>query len=99
MNQFFKPSPLKIFTFVILFLLLLSTEPSDISFKSRGSSIISILKALVSGINLKNDTYFIIFLILIISYLIVCLVFYIFSEKAVKVFKRPSRKRKVGARR
>jgi len=96
MKQFFKPSPLKVFTFTILFLLLLSTEPSDISFISRGKSNISILKALILRMNLQIDTYVIIFLLLIISYLIVCLIFYIFSEEAIKVFKRP-RRRKYGA--
>lgn len=76
-----------------MFLLLLSNEQSDISFKSIGSSSISILKALVLGIELKNDTYIIIILLLLISYLIVCLAFYIFSEEAIEVFKRKSKNR------
>ncbi len=93
MNKFLKPTPLKIFTLIILSLLLLATEPSDISFSSRGSSTVSILKALAIGSELNRDAYIIIFLLIIISYLIVCLVFYVLSEEAIEVYKRPSRKK------
>ena len=88
MDKFFKLTPIKIFVLLILFLLLLSNEPSNISFKSVGNSTISILKALVLGIELKTETSIIIILLLLISYLITCLVFYIFSEEAIRVFKR-----------
>ena len=92
MDKFFKLTPIKIFVLLILFLLLLSNEPSDISLKSVGISSISILKALVLGLELKNDTFLIIILLLLISYLITCLVFYIFSEEAIKVFKRKKKR-------
>jgi len=88
----FKPTHLKVFTFLILFLLLLSTEPSDVSFSSRGTSPISILKALIIGLNLKIDTYFIILILLIVSYFLICLVFYVLSEEAIEVYKKPARK-------
>jgi len=88
MDKFFKLNPIKIFVLLILFLLLLSNEPSDISFKSVGNSTISILKALVSGIELKADAFVIIILLFLVSYLITTLVFYIFSEEAIRVFKR-----------
>ena len=95
MNKPFKQSPIKIFVLLILFLLLLSNESSDVSFKSVGNSTISILKALVFGEELKTDTLMIIILLLLISYIITCLVFYIFSEEAIKVLKR---KRKISPR-
>ena len=88
MDNFFKLNPIKIFVSFILFLLLLSNEPSDISFKSLGNSSISILKALVFGLDLKSDVFVVIILLFLISYLITCLIFYIFSEEAIRVFKR-----------
>ena len=88
MDNFLKLNPIKTFVLFILFLLLLSNEPSDISFKSSGNSSISILKAFVFGLELKTDVFVIIVLLLLISYLITCLIFYIFSEEAIRVFKR-----------
>jgi len=93
MNKFLKPTPLKIFNFIILFLLLLATESSDISFRYRGSSTIPLLKALVMGLELNTDAYIITFLLIIISYLIVCLVFYVLSKEAIEIYKRPPRKK------
>jgi len=92
MDKFFSLMPIKIFILIILFLLLLSNEPSDISFKSVGNSTISILKALALGAELKTETFIIIILLLLISYLITILVFYIFSEEAIRVFKRKKTK-------
>jgi hypothetical protein len=91
MNKIFKLTPIKIFVLFILFLLLLSNEPSDISFKSVGNSTTSILKALVLGVELKTETFIIIIFLFLISYLTTCLVFYIFSEEAIRVFKRKKR--------
>jgi len=92
MDNFFKLNPIKTFVLFILFLLLLSNESSDISFKSLGSSSISILKALVFGLELKVDVLVIIILLFLISYLITCLIFYIFSEEAIRVFKRKKKR-------
>lgn len=87
-----KPTPLKIFIFIIFFLLTLSIEPYDISLRSRGLSEISLLKALIRGINLPKDSYLIIFILLVICYIISCLAVYVFSEKAIKVWKRKPKK-------
>lgn len=87
-KKFFKPEPIKVFIFIILFLLSLSIEPSDISFSSRGKSPISLLKALIFGINLQTDSYIIIFLLALVSYFISCLASYAFSEEAIEVYKR-----------
>jgi hypothetical protein len=92
MDNFFKLNPIKTFVLFILFLLLLSNEPSDVSFKSLGSSSTSILKALVFGLELKADVFVVIILLFLISYLITCLIFYIFSEEAIRVFKRKKKR-------
>jgi signal transduction histidine kinase len=92
MDNFFKLNPIKTFVLFILFLLLLSNEPSDVSFKSLGNSSISILKALVFGLELKADAFVVIILLFLISYLITCLIFYIFSEEAIRVFKRKKKR-------
>lgn len=88
MKKIFKPTPLKIFIFIILFLFSLSIEPSDISFKGYGTSETSLLRAIISSKQLQTDSYLIIILLLIASYLISCLAIHIFSEEAIEVWKR-----------